>query len=93
MRPPDHRAGPQSTEHEFLIEPLHLLRAARWQFAPHWTAKVEYQHLQFDGVSRDFNYAGFPTAFRHFASNSGTDTVRVGVSDLFNLGGPVVAKY
>jgi outer membrane immunogenic protein len=64
-----------------------------WQFAPHWTAKVEYQHLQFDSVSRDFNYAGFPTAFRHFASNSGTDTVRVGVNYLFNAGGPVLAKY
>ncbi len=30
-----------------------------WQFAPHWTAKVEYQHLQFDSVSRDFDSAGF----------------------------------
>jgi outer membrane immunogenic protein len=58
-----------------------------WQFAPRWTAKVEYQHLQFDNVTRDFNYAGFPAAFRHFASNSSTDTVRFGVNYLFNFGG------
>jgi outer membrane immunogenic protein len=62
-----------------------------WMFAPHWTAKAEYQHLQFDNISRDFGYPGFPTAFRHIVSDSHTDTVRVGVNYIF--GGPVVARY
>jgi hypothetical protein len=49
---------------------------------PSWgaIAKIEYQHLQFDNVTRDFNYAGFPTAFRHIVSNNSIDTVRVGVN-------------
>jgi outer membrane immunogenic protein len=64
-----------------------------WLFAPNWTAKVEYQHLQFDNVGRDYNYTGFPTAFRHQVSDTGTDTVRVGVNYLFNIGGPAVARY
>ncbi|HEY5126523.1 MAG TPA: outer membrane beta-barrel protein [Bradyrhizobium sp.] len=63
-----------------------------WGFLPNWTAKVEYLHLQFDNVGRDFSYAGFPTAFRHVNSNSGLDTVRVGVNYLFNTG-PIVARY
>jgi opacity protein-like surface antigen len=62
-----------------------------WMFAPHWTAKVEYQHTEFDNVTRDFNYAGFPTAFRHVVSDSKTDTVRVGVNYLF--GGAGVTHY
>jgi opacity protein-like surface antigen len=60
-------------------------------FAPHWTAKAEYQHLQFDNVTRDFNYPAFPAAFRHIVSDSHIDTVRVGVNYIF--GGPVVARY
>jgi outer membrane immunogenic protein len=65
-----------------------------WAFAPHWTVKVEYQHLQFDNVVREFTYPGFPNAFRHNVTDSGTDTVRVGFNYLFNFGGhPVVARY
>jgi len=62
-----------------------------WMFAPNWTAKVEYQHLQFDNVSRDFNYPGFAGAFRHIETDSHIDTVRVGVNYIF--GGPMVARY
>ena len=62
-----------------------------WMFAPHWTAKVEYQHLQFDNVTRDFSYAGFPAASRHIVSDSHIDTVRVGVNYIF--GGPALARY
>lgn len=64
-----------------------------WQFAPHWTAKVEYQHLEFDNVGRDYSYPGFPAASRHIVTDGHIDTVRVGVNYLFNLGGPVVARY
>lgn len=63
-----------------------------WGFLPNWTVKVEYLHLQFDNIGRDFTYAGFPAAFRHVNSNVGLDTVRVGVNYLFNTG-PIVARY
>jgi outer membrane immunogenic protein len=63
-----------------------------WAFLPNWTAKVDYLHLQFDNVSRNYSYAGFPTAFRHMNTDSGLDTVRIGVNYLFNSG-PVVARY
>ena len=59
-----------------------------YMFIPHWTVKIEYLHYQLDNVVRDFNYPGFPTAFRHDVSNSSLDTVRVGVNYLFNFGGP-----
>jgi outer membrane immunogenic protein len=55
-----------------------------WGFLPNWTARVEYLHLQFDNVGRDYSYPGFPTAFRHFNSNHGLDVVRVGVNYLFH---------
>lgn len=65
-----------------------------WAIAPHWTVKLEYQHIQIDNVVREFTYPGFPTAFRHNVSDTGTDTVRVGFNYLFNWGGgPVVARY
>jgi outer membrane immunogenic protein len=62
-----------------------------WMFAPNWTAKVEYQHLEFDNITRDFNYPGFPGAFRHVVSDVRIDTVRVGVNYIF--GGSAIAKY
>jgi opacity protein-like surface antigen len=62
-----------------------------WMFAPHWTAKIEYQHMEFDNIVRDFAYAGFPTAARHTVSDSTVDTVRVGVNYIF--GGPAISRY
>jgi outer membrane immunogenic protein len=65
-----------------------------YMFTPHWTFKVEYLHYQFDNVARDFNYPGFPTAFRHDVSNSSDDTIRFGVNYLFNFGGaPLATRY
>jgi len=57
-----------------------------WMFAPHWTAKVEYLHYQFNDIQRNFSYPGFPTAFRHNVSDASLNTVRVGVNYLFNFG-------
>ena len=57
---------------------------AEWGFLPNWTARLEYLHLQFDNVGRDFSYPGFPTAFRHTNANDGVDIVRAGVNYLFN---------
>jgi outer membrane immunogenic protein len=62
-----------------------------YMFAPHWTAKIEYLHYEFDNVDRNFTYPGFPLAFRHNVSDSSNDTVRVGVNYLFNFGGPPLA--
>jgi len=42
--------------------------------------------LQFDGVERDYAYAGFPAASRNVQSNTGLDTITIGVNYLFNWG-------
>ena len=55
-----------------------------WGFMPSWTAKLEYQHLQFDNLTRNFAYAGFPTASRRIVTNNSTDTVRVGLNYKFH---------
>jgi opacity protein-like surface antigen len=49
-----------------------------------WTVKFEYRHTQFDNVVRDFNYPGFPNAFRHDVTNSSSDSIQFGVNYLFN---------
>ena len=65
-----------------------------YMFAPHWTARVEYLHYQFDNVARDFSYPGFPAAFRHNVSDNSIDTIRFGVNYLFNFGGaPLATRY
>ena len=58
-----------------------------WGFAPRWTAKIEYLHLQFDNINRDFIYSTATTlsgANRHYESSDGIDTVRIGVNFLFS---------
>ncbi len=57
-----------------------------WGFLPHWSLRLQYLHLEFDGVGREFRYAGFPTAFRNVQSNDSIDTVSIGVNYLFNWG-------
>jgi outer membrane immunogenic protein len=54
-----------------------------WGFAPGWSAKVEYLHLQFDNVTRDFFYNP-ATADRHNISNNSSDSVRIGVNFHFS---------
>jgi outer membrane immunogenic protein len=55
-----------------------------WGFLPNWTVKVEYLHLEFDGIGHDYSYPGFPAASRHINADTGIDTVRIGVNYLFN---------
>lgn len=63
-----------------------------WGFAPGWTAKLEYQHMEFN-YTAEFNYT-LATAFRRSVTDLHVDTVRVGVNYLFNWGGgPIVARY
>jgi len=67
-----------------------------WGFLPNWTARIEYLHLEFDGVATNYpssatilGIAG--TTANHISSNNGIDVVRVGVNYLFNFGGPPMA--
>jgi outer membrane immunogenic protein len=62
-----------------------------WGFLPNWTARVEYLHLEFDGVGHDFTYS-IPAAFRHTVADTGVDTVRVGVNYLFNWRSPTISS-
>ena len=59
-----------------------------WGFLPHWSLRLQYLHLEFDNIGRDFAYPGFPTAFRHTEANTGLDTVSIGVNYLFNWAPP-----
>jgi outer membrane immunogenic protein len=57
-----------------------------WDFVPNWTVRVEYLHLQFEGVGQDFAFtsATGATMFAHSQVNSSEDTVRLGINYLFN---------
>jgi outer membrane immunogenic protein len=63
-----------------------------WGFLPHWTARIEYLHLQFNDVGT--SYTSTPLilgvlpspATTHVSTNSGVEVVRVGVNYLFNFG-------
>jgi outer membrane immunogenic protein len=58
-----------------------------WGFAPRWTAKIEYLHLQVDNISRDFIFSTITPlsmANRHNESSNSIDTVRIGVNFLFS---------
>ena len=67
-----------------------------WAFLPHWAFRVEYLHLQFNGVGTNYAFSGanniitpfstimIPfTGSAHLSSNSGFDLVRVGLDYTF----------
>ena len=47
--------------------------------------------MEFDNVGRNFNYVGFPAAFRRLEPDIRVDTVRVGVNNIF--GGAAISRY
>jgi outer membrane immunogenic protein len=65
-----------------------------WGFLPHWTARVEYLHLEFDDVVSSYSATELiaipgvgpttSTTMYGARSNTGIDTVRVGLNYLFN---------
>jgi outer membrane immunogenic protein len=62
-----------------------------WGFLPHWTARIEYLHLEFDNVGTSYSSTaaifGVPgTSTTHVSSNNGVEVVRVGINYLFNFG-------
>jgi len=62
-----------------------------WGFLRNWTLRIEYLHLQFNGVGENFGFTGTVTGVPivsnvHNTTNNGIDIARVGVSYLFNWG-------
>jgi outer membrane immunogenic protein len=62
-----------------------------WGFAPGWSAKVEYNHIDFGST----NITIVPSrGANSFVTSSDTiDLVKAGLNYRFNWGGPVVARY
>lgn len=66
-------------------------------FLPNWTLRLEYLFLDFNGVAANYSSTattplGTGTTATHVTSNNGVNVWRVGVSYLFNLGGPEPVK-
>ncbi len=62
-----------------------------WAFTRNWTMRVEYLHLQFNGVSESFSSSGTIgaaatpfTSTTSSSSNSGIDIARVGINYIFH---------
>jgi outer membrane immunogenic protein len=64
---------------------------AEWGFAPNWSAKVEYNHI--DLGSKTITVTQSVGANTFLDSSAKLDLVKAGVNYRFNWGGPVVAKY
>jgi outer membrane immunogenic protein len=62
-----------------------------WGFAPNWTAKIEYNHIDFGNSNVTILSSTGTTTF--VSSSDTVDLVKAGVNYRFNWGGPVVAKY
>jgi outer membrane immunogenic protein len=65
-----------------------------WAFWNNWTARVEYNYIGLS--SRSFTVpvgSGFLVGDTFTTGSNNVQTVTVGINYLFNLGGPVVARY
>jgi outer membrane immunogenic protein len=62
-----------------------------WGFAPNWSAKLEYNHVDFG--SKNLAILSSVTGTSFVSSSERLDIVKAGVNYRFNWGGPVVAKY
>ena len=64
---------------------------AEWGFAPNWSAKIEYDYIDFGSANVTLNSS---LATQSFVSSSETvNIVKAGVNYRFNWGGPAVANY
>lgn len=63
-----------------------------WGFAPNWSAKLEYNHIDFGSRTVAVNDITFGTT-TFISSNEKVDIVKAGVNYRFNWGAPLVAKY
>jgi outer membrane immunogenic protein len=73
-----------------------------WRFLPNWTLRVEYLHLQFNGISNTFNLNGTVIAkgvpvsvvsTSTSSANTGVEVIRVGLNYVFNWGPESLARY
>jgi outer membrane immunogenic protein len=62
-----------------------------WGFAPNWSAKIEYNHMDFG--STNVSVLSSVTGIANISSTDRVEVVKGGVNYHFNWGGPVVAKY
>jgi outer membrane immunogenic protein len=62
-----------------------------WGFLPNWSAKLEYNHVDFG--SKNVTVIGTATGTSFVSSSQTLDIVKAGVNYRFNWGGPVVARY
>jgi outer membrane immunogenic protein len=62
-----------------------------WGFKPNWSAKIEYDHVDFGSATAAVNTSNGLTAL--VSSSNRVDLVKAGVNYRFNGGGPVVARY
>jgi outer membrane immunogenic protein len=63
-----------------------------WAFAQHWSARIEYLHLQFNNVNTNYTLTttsilGTIPVSTHISSNNSVNVVRFGINYLFNFGG------
>ena len=67
-----------------------------WSFAPSWSVKAEYQYINLGNYplgAIETTAAGASTFAIATQARPDFHTVRLGVNYLFNVGGPVVARY
>ena len=64
---------------------------AEWGFAPNWSAKIEYNYIDFGSTKVTLNSSNGTQSF--VSSSETVNIVKAGVNYRFNWGGPVVAKY
>ena len=62
-----------------------------WGFLPNWSAKLEYNHVDFG--SKNVTVIGTATGTSFVSSSQTLDIVKAGVNYRVNWGGPVVARY
>lgn len=62
-----------------------------WGFAPNWSAKIEYNHIDFG--STNLAIVSSANGISNVSSSDTVDVVKAGVNYRFNWGAPVVAKY
>jgi outer membrane immunogenic protein len=62
-----------------------------WGFAPNWSAKLEYNHVDFG--SKNITIVSSITGTSFVSSSERLDIVKAGVNYRFNWGAPVVARY
>jgi outer membrane immunogenic protein len=62
-----------------------------WGFAPNWSAKIEYEHI--DLGSRTVQVHVIPTQTALVDTSTRIDTLKAGVNYRFNWGGPAAPHY